>query len=175
MAQESGGNPNAVSPKGAIGTMQTMPGTLRDPGFGVAPARDNSPAEMERVGKDYLRQMIGRFGPEGGLAAYNWGPGNWERALAAAGGDVQRALASAPRETQNYVPGVQRRLSQVPPGQGMSTRSESRFSRPRSIASVSEESFGQPQEVIDPASGKPKLVQFGNRGTIRAVVGYDAP
>lgn len=62
MAQESGGNPNAVSPKGAMGTMQTMPGTLRDPGFGVAPAKDNSPAEMQRVGVDYLRQMIGRYG-----------------------------------------------------------------------------------------------------------------
>lgn len=30
--------------------MQTMPGTLMAPGFGVIPARDNSVAEQRRVG-----------------------------------------------------------------------------------------------------------------------------
>lgn len=112
MWQESRGNPNAVSPKGAMGTMQTMPGTLRDPGFGVAPAADGSPQEMERVGTDYLRAMTEKYGPVGGLAAYNWGPGNWERALQAAGGDPQRALQMAPRETQQYVPSVLGRVGQ---------------------------------------------------------------
>lgn len=107
--QESRGNPNAVSPKGAVGTMQTMPGTLRDPGYGVDPARDNSPQELERVGVDYLRAMTGKYGLEGGLAAYNWGPGNWERALNAAGGDPSRALALAPEETRKYVPSVLQR------------------------------------------------------------------
>jgi hypothetical protein len=114
MHVESRGNPNAVSPKGALGTMQTMPNTLRDPGFGVRPARDNSPAEMERVGKDYLRAMQARYGLEGGLAAYNWGPGNWEAALERSGGDVRRALASAPAETRAYVPKVLDRLGDIP-------------------------------------------------------------
>lgn len=40
------------------------------------------------------------------MAAYNWGPGNWDKALAANGGDPKAALASAPAETQNYVPSV---------------------------------------------------------------------
>lgn len=114
--QESRGNPNAVSPKGAVGTMQTMPGTLRDPGYGVDPARDNSPQELERVGVDYLRAMTEKYGTVGGLAAYNWGPGNWEKALAAAGGDPERALAMAPAETQKYVPSV---LQRVQGGAGM--------------------------------------------------------
>jgi len=74
---ESGGNPNAVSPAGAIGAMQTLPSTLRAPGYGVAPARDNSPAELERVGNDYATAMQKRYGLIGGLAAYNGGPGNW--------------------------------------------------------------------------------------------------
>lgn len=114
--QESRGNPNAVSPKGAKGRMQTMPGTLRDPGYGIAPARDESDAEMTRVGNEYLAKMTEKFGTEGGLAAYNWGPGNWERALERAGGDPQRALATAPEETRKYVPGV---LGRAGGGAGM--------------------------------------------------------
>lgn len=110
MQVESGGNPNAVSPKGAIGTMQTMPGTLRDPGYGVAPARDNSPAELERVGKDYLAAMLRQYGdPRLALAAYNWGPGNVDAALRG-GKTPEQVIASAPKETRDYVPKV---LSQL--------------------------------------------------------------
>ena len=89
--------------------MQTMPGTLRDPGYGIAPARDNSPQELERVGVDYLKAMTSKYGTVGGLAAYNWGPGNWEKALQRAGGDPEAALASAPAETRAYVPSVLKR------------------------------------------------------------------
>lgn len=107
MRAESGGNPKAVSPKGALGTMQTMPGTLRDPGYGVQPARDNSPAEMERVGKDYLAAMLNQYGdPKLALAAYNWGPGNVDAAMKRTGGNVDAVLAGAPKETRDYVPKV---------------------------------------------------------------------
>ncbi len=110
MHVESRGNPNAVSPKGAIGTMQTMPGTLRDPGYGVAPARDNSPQELERVGKDYLRAMLNQYGdPRLALAAYNWGPGNVDAALKG-GASPEEVIASAPRETREYVPKVLNQL-----------------------------------------------------------------
>jgi hypothetical protein len=96
---ESANNPNAVSPKGALGVMQTMPGTLRDPGFGVAPARDNSPAELQRVGEDYMRAMLNKFGNmRDALVAYNWGPGNAERWIAQ-GANV----AALPAETQGYL------------------------------------------------------------------------
>lgn len=105
MQAESRGNPNAVSRAGAVGTMQTMPGTLRDPGFGVRPARDDSAAERERVGVDYLRAMVDRHAtvPEA-LAAYNWGPGS----LAKGG------LAAAPPETRAYIPKVMKMAGFAP-------------------------------------------------------------
>ncbi len=116
MQVESGGNPAAVSSKGAVGAMQTMPGTLRDPGYGVAPARDRSPAELERVGKDYLQAMLRQYAdPRAALAAYNWGPGNVDNALRAAGGNVEAMLASAPAETRAYVPKVLAQAGQARP------------------------------------------------------------
>lgn len=78
---ESGGNPNAVSPKGAQGAMQVMPATSTDPGFGVRPAQLGAdgkplPGELERVGRDYLGAMTARYdNPALVLAAYNAGPG----------------------------------------------------------------------------------------------------
>lgn len=100
---ESGGNPNAVSPKGARGPMQTMPTTLTDPGFGVTPARDNSIPEMRRVGREYIDAMRGKY--KGDMrkawAAYNWGPGNLDEAIAKHGENGW--FAKAPKETRNYV------------------------------------------------------------------------
>lgn len=75
-----------TSPKGAKGLMQVMDATNLDPGYGVAPAKDDSLAERTRVGQDYLKAMIGNYGGDlvKGLAAYNAGPGRVDAALAAA-------------------------------------------------------------------------------------------
>lgn len=82
--QESGFNPNAVSPAGAAGIMQIMPDTARDPGFGVKPLqgwdgvdpRTALVEEQVRFGNDYRSAMTDRYGStELGLAAYNAGPG----------------------------------------------------------------------------------------------------
>jgi len=91
-----------TSPKGAQGEMQVMPGTQRDPGFGVTPARDNSPDEMARVGRDYLKAMQARY-KEDKLAAiaYNWGPGNTDKWLMA-GADPSKL----PQETKKYIQGL---------------------------------------------------------------------
>lgn len=87
--QESGGDPMALSPKGAAGLTQIMPDTARDPGFGVAPLagwdgvdpRTAPPEEQLRFGRDYLAAMIDKNGgnPALGLAAYNAGPGAVEQ------------------------------------------------------------------------------------------------
>lgn len=101
MMAESGGDPNAVSPKGARGLMQVMPGTARDPGFGIRPS-DGSQADDVRVGREYRRAMQRRYGGDLGKmwAAYNWGPGNLDSAISRYGDDWLRA---APDETRNYV------------------------------------------------------------------------
>ncbi|HEX8413181.1 MAG TPA: transglycosylase SLT domain-containing protein, partial [Sphingomicrobium sp.] len=102
-----------TSPAGARGRMQVMPGTQRDPGFGVRPARDGSMEELARVGRDYLAAMTKRYpgDPAKAWAAYNAGPGNAEKGTGLAGGMKRAAaagqpgnwLAYMPKETQDYV------------------------------------------------------------------------
>lgn len=87
--QESGGNPNALSPKGAAGIMQIMPATARDPGFGVTPLQNwdgvdprTAPVEEQiRFGTEYLEAMKKRYGGDvnKALAAYNAGAGNVDK------------------------------------------------------------------------------------------------
>jgi len=104
---ESGGDPNAVNPRsGAIGPMQTMPATLVAPGYGVAPARNDSPEERRRVGVELLSAFTNRYGNEYyALVAYNWGPGNANKWIAA-GADPSKL----PDETRDYIPKVEARL-----------------------------------------------------------------
>lgn len=90
MRVESGGNPRALSSKGAIGPMQLMPGTARD--LGVDPW---NPEQNIDGGTKYLAQQIRKFGTEGGLAAYNGGPGRFEK--------MGRDISRMPAESQDYV------------------------------------------------------------------------
>jgi len=96
--QESRWRANALSPVGARGLAQLMPGTARE--MGVDP--DDPFANLEG-GARYLRQQLDRFDGdvEKALAAYNAGPG---RVTAANG--IPRI-----RETQMYVASVMGRLS----------------------------------------------------------------
>jgi Transglycosylase SLT domain/NlpC/P60 family len=71
MQAESGGNPQARSPVGALGLMQLMPATAR--GLGVENPFD--PRENIMGGAKYLRDQINHFGSlRKALAAYNAGP-----------------------------------------------------------------------------------------------------
>jgi soluble lytic murein transglycosylase-like protein len=72
MRAESGFQPQAVSPKGAIGLMQLMPGTAQTLG-----ADPKDPAQNADAGARYLRDLLLKY--DGALwhalAAYNAGPG----------------------------------------------------------------------------------------------------
>ncbi|MXP00406.1 transglycosylase SLT domain-containing protein [Altererythrobacter xixiisoli] len=96
--QESRWRTNAISPVGARGLAQLMPGTARYLGVDA----DDPFANLEG-GARYLREQIDRFDGdlERALAAYNAGPGRVIRA-----GGIPRI-----RETQTYVSAIMGRLS----------------------------------------------------------------
>lgn len=91
---ESGGNPQAVSPKGATGLMQLMPDTGTR--HGASDLFD--PLQNIGAGARYLKQLMNRFGDlQIALAAYNAGEG----AVQKYGGQIPPF-----KETRNYVPRV---------------------------------------------------------------------
>ena len=96
MRIESGGDPRAVSPKGAMGLMQIMPKT-----YAGLRARHHlgpdayNPRDNILAGAAYLREMLDRYGSSGFLAAYNAGPARYDEHLT-----TGRPL---PPETQVYI------------------------------------------------------------------------
>jgi len=98
--QESGYRTGAVSPKGAIGLMQLMPGTARALG-----ADPHDPAQNVDAGARYLSHLLKTY--DGylwhALAAYNAGPG----AVKKYGGNIPPY-----RETREY---IRRIAADLPP------------------------------------------------------------
>jgi soluble lytic murein transglycosylase-like protein len=101
VAVESAYQANAVSPKGAIGLMQLMPGTARELG-----ADPKIPAQNVDAGTRYLRDLLLKYDNRAyhALAAYNAGPGA-----------VEKYHGVPPyRETQNYILNVLRKWQKQP-------------------------------------------------------------
>ncbi|WP_234886631.1 lytic transglycosylase domain-containing protein [Sinorhizobium saheli] len=96
MRVESSNDPSAVSPKGAMGLMQVMPATwaelrarhrLGDDAF--------DPRDNILAGAAYLAELHDLYGSPGFLAAYNAGPGRYEKHLVTGN--------PLPRETVDYL------------------------------------------------------------------------
>ena len=80
--------------------MQLMPGTAQ--GLGVKDVYD--PTQNVNGGTKYIAGQLKKYGnPELALAAYNWGPGNVDKAIKKYGNSWAAIRAHAPKETQNYV------------------------------------------------------------------------
>lgn len=102
VGRESGGRADAVSPAGARGPAQIMPGTAASPGFGmppISPADVLDPAKAIPWAAQYYRRLLDNFtgNHEHALMAYNWGAGNVQRWIA--GGRT----GPVPEETRRYV------------------------------------------------------------------------
>ena len=155
IATESGFDPVAVSPKGAVGLMQLMPDTARR--YGVAGDSKNpvekkltDPRTNIKAGTRYLSYLLDLF------------PGQLELALAAynAGeGAVQRAGNKIPnyKETQNYVKTVMQLYAVLHP----SAPATPAAAAPKSPSRVRMELPGSPAAV--PTGG---AVGRGNMPTI---------
>lgn len=102
IAVESAYRPAAVSPKGAVGLMQLMPGTASR--YGVT--RLTQVEDNLRAGTRHLRELKQTFGPRLDLvlAAYNAGEG----AVRRYGNEVPPY-----RETRAYVPAVMERFQSL--------------------------------------------------------------
>lgn len=106
--RESSGRRRAVSPAGAMGLMQVMPGTWRELRLRYRLGRDPfDPRDNILAGTAYIREMYERFGSPGFLAAYNAGPGAFSRYLSRA-----RPL---PRETRRFVAAIAPRIDGISP------------------------------------------------------------
>ena len=102
MEQESHFNTHAVSPKGARGLMQLMPGT----GARYGVRRPHDPAQNISGGTRYLRELLNRFNNRVDLvlASYNAGEG----AVAKFGNKVPPY-----QETRNYVKQISKRYKRT--------------------------------------------------------------
>lgn len=90
MQQESKGNPNAVSHRGATGLFQFMPRTARH--YGIDPL---DPAQAATAAAKMYGELFKKYGGDidRALAGYNWGQGNVDR----------KGMDLAPTETKDYI------------------------------------------------------------------------
>jgi soluble lytic murein transglycosylase len=119
MRQESGFDPDAVSPAHAVGLMQLMPDTARPIAEELALPRDDarltSPPYAIRVGARVLRKLLDQFHGSVPLAvaAYNGGADSVDRwASRAPGMQLDTFVERIPfKETREYVAKVMGNLA----------------------------------------------------------------
>ncbi|NBC09416.1 MAG: transglycosylase SLT domain-containing protein [Bacteroidetes bacterium] len=105
---ESALRPHAISPVGACGLWQFMPGTASDHGLRMDDYVDErlDPHKSTKAALGYLKREYEKYGSwQLALAAYNGGSGRVARAVKRGRSkDFWRIRRYLPRETRNYVP-----------------------------------------------------------------------
>lgn len=117
---ESGFDPSAVSPRGAMGLAQVMPDTLKVVSQRLGRDLDPmNPADAVAIHREVMRENLAKFGsPDKALMAYNggWDPSKWGNAQtqayvgkvsAALKGEQNPVLAAVGRAVNAVVPSAQ--------------------------------------------------------------------
>jgi hypothetical protein len=110
---ESGNDPNAVSPAGALGVYQIIPETAADPGFGVEPITLREvldPVRAREFARQYLeglRKEYPNYTPAEILQAYNAGPGRIEKYKLGLGPPLTEETILYPGKILDQLPGFQ--------------------------------------------------------------------
>lgn len=98
---ESGFRPNAISPAGAVGLTQIMPGTKKGWSKQLGVSGDLMDPEFSiRLGTYGISKILRNWkgDVDKALAAYNWGGGNLQK----------HGLEAAPKKTHGYIKCVKR-------------------------------------------------------------------
>lgn len=141
---ESGGDPMALSPKGARGIWQLMPDTARRYGLTVDASQDDrlDIEKSTRAAARYLRDLHAEFGSWPlALAAYNTGEQNLQRAIDRSRSTDFTALNSLrllPFETRQYVPAVFSAITRLTKSPGMEQISAQRENAGGAVFAVAE-------------------------------------
>lgn len=141
MQQESGGRVRAVSPAGAQGPFQFMPGTAQQ--YGIDPFDPQQSAQgAARMYADLSKKYGGDLPKM--LAGYNWGQGNVDR----------KGLENAPEETRNYINSIMGRLqaAAIEPVQEAPARQALAQAQGRSFAGLLADQPSAPAQPAAPAA-----------------------
>jgi hypothetical protein len=158
MRAESGGDPRAVSPTGAMGLMQIMPATWEELRVRHALGDDPfDPRDNILGGAGYLRDLLDRYGSPGFLAAYNAGPGRYEE---------RRSGRPLPDETRAYLATLAPRLDgarqhsvgqPVPVGREGATHPPTWTAAPLFVALTDRRPTVNPARFGQPSNGLPAV------------------
>lgn len=154
---ESGGNPDAVSNKGAQGLMQVEPATAAKEAkkLGMDSYDLKNPEDNTKIGTGYYKELLDKYNGNVPVAtaAYNAGPGTVDHIIKKVGSSDYSAIKShLPTETQNYVKKIDASIS-----------SEKGFGL-KDVAQNIQSQQTQPQSPPPPApSEQPGIIsQIGN-------------
>jgi hypothetical protein len=145
---ESGGQPTALSPKGARGIWQFMPDTARRFGLTITNETDDrlDVLKSTRAAARYLRDLHAQFGDWSlALAAYNVGALVVRKAVLRSGSNDFAVLSGKrliPAETREYVPAVMA-ASHLLTGNGVPRKNATQLRRMPTILYATSAAGGQ--------------------------------